>query len=56
MIKKFISKLLGKSAGASAGVPRGKRVEVPKSEHGIDPALVDERAVKVVSNLADAGY
>jgi poly(A) polymerase len=54
MIKKFISKLLGKSDGAR--VPRGKRVEVPKSEHGIDPALVDERAVKVVSTLADAGY
>jgi len=54
MIKKFISKLLGKSE--SSGVPRGKRVEVPKSEHGIDPALVDERAVKVVSTLADAGY
>jgi poly(A) polymerase len=56
MIKKFISKLLGKSDGASAGVPRGKRVEVPKSEHGIDPSLVDERAVKVVSTLAEAGY
>ncbi len=56
MIKKFISKLLGKSEGASPGVPRGKRVEVPKSEHGIDPALVDERAAKVVSTLADAGY
>jgi len=56
MIKKFISKLLGKSEGAGAGVPRGKRVEVPKSEHGIDPTLVDERAVKVVSTLADAGY
>ncbi len=37
-------------------VPRGKRVEVPKSEHGIDPKLVDERAVKVVSTLAEAGY
>jgi poly(A) polymerase len=56
MIKKFISKLLGKSDGAAAAVPRGKRVEVPKSEHGIDPALVEERAVKVVSTLADAGY
>ncbi|MEO6032247.1 MAG: polynucleotide adenylyltransferase PcnB [Burkholderiaceae bacterium] len=33
-----------------------KRVEVPKSEHGIDPALVDERAVKVVSTLAAAGF
>ena len=37
-------------------MPRGKRVEVPKAEHGIDPTLVDERAVKVVSTLADAGY
>ncbi len=37
-------------------MPRGKRVEVPKSEHGIDPALVDERAAKVVSTLAAAGF
>jgi poly(A) polymerase len=29
---------------------------VPKSEHHIDPKLVDERAVKVVSTLADAGF
>ena len=27
-----------------------------KAEHGIDPALVDERAVKVVHTLAEAGY
>ena len=57
MIKKFIDKLLGKSAAAEPGkVPRGKRVEVLKSEHGIDPALVDERAAKVVSTLAAAGF
>jgi poly(A) polymerase len=62
MIKKFIDRLLGKSASASDAdpavieVPRGKRVEIPKSEHGIDPALVDERALKVVNTLIDAGY
>ena len=60
MIKKFIDKLLGKAPRAVAGnggaAPAGKRVEVPKSEHRIDPSLVDERAVKVVSTLADAGY
>jgi poly(A) polymerase len=62
MIKKFISKLLGMSADPASGKgdkPRphtGKRVEVLKDEHGIDPALVDERAVKVVRTLADAGY
>ncbi len=59
MIKKFIDKLLGKTARApaaqSAAAP-AKRVEVPKSEHGIDPSLVDERAVKVVSTLTQAGY
>jgi poly(A) polymerase len=57
MIKKLIDKLLGKPA-AGAGNKRGvgKRVEVPKSEHGIDPALVDDRAVKVVGTLVDAGY
>lgn len=57
MIKKLIDKLLGKPAGASQGKRGvGKRVEVPKSEHGIDPALVDERAVKVVSTLVEGGY
>jgi poly(A) polymerase len=59
MIKKFIDKLLGKSAKVTAesgAAPAGKRVEVPKSEHGIDPSLVDERAVKVVKTLADAGF
>ena len=33
-------------------IPLGKRVEVPAAEHGIDPALVDERAVKVVAHAA----
>ena len=57
MIKKFIDKLLGKTAKAEpTQTAAGKRVEVPKSEHGIDPSLVDERAVKVVSTLADAGF
>ena len=57
MIKKFIDKLLGKTAKAEpAKTAAGKRVEVPKSEHGIDPSLVDERAVKVVTTLADAGF
>lgn len=57
MIKKFIEKLLGKSTPPQeppVHVP--KRVEVPKSEHRIDPQLVDERAVKVVSTLVDAGF
>jgi len=60
MIKKFIDKLLGKTPKAAktntGAAPTGKRVEVQKSEHGIDPKLVDERAVKVVSTLANAGF
>ena len=56
MIKKFIDRLFGKSSGSKDKVVAGKRVEVGKAEHGIDPALVDERAVKVVSTLAEAGY
>ncbi len=57
MIKKFIDKLLGKPSRASAGsAPAGKRVEVPRSQHGIDLALVDERALKVVQTLAAGGY
>ena len=76
MIKKFISRLLGKSASgaaadaaqaavpvvatpaapAAAVMPAGKRVEVPVSQHHIDPSLVDERAVKVVRTLQQAGF
>src|SRR4051812_5389474 len=57
MIKKFIDKLLGKSAGGAQGKSRfGKRQEVPASVHGIDPALVDERAKNVVTTLQSAGY
>jgi len=60
MIKKFIDKLLGKGSktGAKKGAAAtlGKRVEVPKEQHGIDLALVDERAIKVVKTLAEAGH
>ncbi|WP_298832878.1 polynucleotide adenylyltransferase PcnB [uncultured Piscinibacter sp.] len=56
MIKKLIDKLLGKSSKASSGAALGRRVEVPKEEHGIDLSLVDERAIKVVKTLAEAGH
>ena len=59
MIKKLIDKLLGKSGGARGKVPAiplGKRTEVPAEEHGIDPELLDERAVKVVRTLQEAGH
>ena len=55
MIKTFIDKLLGKKPAAKK--PKfGKRAEIPVSEHGINPALVDERALNVVSTLQQAGY
>ncbi len=56
MIKKFIDKLLGKSSSGASRLRAAKRVEVGKAEHGIDPKLVDERAVKVVATLVDAGH
>jgi poly(A) polymerase len=100
MIKKFISRLLGKGAAQASAValadpataaasprpprtaalvpalapalapapeptqaaeplqriPTGKRVQVPVSEHGIDPKLVDERAINVVRTLQRAGF
>jgi poly(A) polymerase len=59
MIRKFIDKLLGKApkgAGKGSRIPLGRRVEVPATEHGIDPELLDERAVKVVRTLQDAGH
>jgi len=59
MIKKFISNLLAKATGnsQSSGKPSlGKRVDVPVNTHGIDPTLVDDRAVNVVRTLQDAGF
>ncbi|MGE4241111.1 polynucleotide adenylyltransferase PcnB [Ramlibacter sp.] len=52
MIKKFIDKLLG-----TGPKPKfGKRQEVGPDEHGIDPSLVDERALNVVHTLKEAGF
>lgn len=57
MIKKFIDKLLGKTAGGAQGKSRfGKRQEVQAEVHKIDPALVDERAKNVVTTLQQAGF
>ena len=57
MIKKFINKLLGKPSGEKNSKPSfGKRQEIGPQEHGIDPSLVDERALNVVHTLKDAGF
>jgi poly(A) polymerase len=59
MIRKFIGKLLGKTAAPEpappAGPPLGRRVEIPVAEHGIDPKLLDDNAVRVVRTLKVAG-
>jgi poly(A) polymerase len=57
MIKKFIKKLFGQGdAVPEQRIPLGKRVEIGASEHGIDGSLLDERAVRVVRTLKDAGF
>ena len=56
MIKKFIQKILGKPQAATSAIYFGKRVEIPPTVHGINVALVDERALNVVRTLQDAGY
>lgn len=66
MIKSLIDKILRKPAtkrasasggrAAKSGIPVGKRVDVPQGEHGIDPKLVDDRALRVVEVLQDAGF
>ncbi len=56
MIKKFIDRLLGKAGAGRATVPLGKRVELRVAEHGIDQSLLDERAVRVVRTLKEAGH
>ncbi len=58
MIKTFIDKLLGKptTGSRSRKTPFGKREELPVSVHGIDPHLVDDRAIDVVRTLKHAGF
>ncbi len=58
MIKRFIEKLLGKSPSTALGkkLQFGKREEVGVAAHGIDPTLVDERALNVVRTLKNAGF
>lgn len=59
MIKNFIDKLLGKSPMSPSRSKKpqfGKRVEVGVESHGINPNLVDERAVGVVRTLKQAGF
>ena len=59
MIKSFIQRLLGKGADAAVAepaIPVGVRVEVPVTEHHIDPRLLDANAVRVVRTLKDAGH
>ena len=68
MIRTFINRLLGKpdrASGAGPGkratataavIPLGQREEVPASEHRIDARLLDERAVRVVRTLKEAGH
>ena len=62
MIKKFIDKLFGKTNTPAPDVKRvkkspfGTRHDIPVAEHGINPKLVDERAMDVVLTLKDAGF
>ena len=60
MIKKFISSLLPKRRTSASPVKHshktGHREDIPHREHGIDLSLVDDRAVKVVETLQQAGF
>ncbi len=62
MIKKFIDKLFGKTdsqpiaAKPANKSPFGKRNDIEVKDHGINPKLVDERAMDVVLTLKEAGF
>jgi poly(A) polymerase len=47
---------LGKPQASASAIYFGQRVEIPPSVHGINVALVDERALNVVRTLQDAGF
>jgi poly(A) polymerase len=55
MIKKFINRLLGKASSGSKNL-FGKREEIGPAVHGINPALVDDRALNVLRTLKNAGF
>lgn len=46
----------GRAVASSPRPDFGQRQEIPYSKHGIDPELVDKRAVDVVRTLQDAGH
>jgi len=52
MIKRILDKLLGGSRKPLFG----QRQDIGPAEHGIDPFLVDKRAIDVVHTLKHAGY
>ena len=56
LIKNLINKLLGKTGNLSGKPNFGKRVEISVQTHGIDPKLVDDRALSVVRTLQQAGF
>ncbi|MDE2398462.1 MAG: polynucleotide adenylyltransferase PcnB, partial [Burkholderiales bacterium] len=58
MIKKFIDRLLGKGTKDAPvpAIPLGVRTEIPAEQHGIDAALLDDNAVRVVRTLQEAGH
>lgn len=64
MIRKFIEKLMGTpsrqaagtKANAKAAHPLGQRLEISASEHGIDPRLIDDTALRTVGRLQEAGF
>jgi poly(A) polymerase len=67
MIKKFIKRLFGSGVEAPVEpppapepvapvMPLGVRTEFSQAEHGIDPRLLDDNAVRVVRTLKEAGH
>ncbi|HSI60356.1 MAG TPA: polynucleotide adenylyltransferase PcnB, partial [Ideonella sp.] len=46
----------GARAEPAPRIPAGKRVEFSVAEHGIDRSLLDDRAVRVVTTLQEAGF
>ena len=56
MIKNFIGQIMDKANPTARRRRFGKRVEIGPEGHGINPALVDDRATGVVRTLKEAGH
>lgn len=56
MIKKFIRKILGVGSSSEKAKPKNRAKTLTAKQHGIDPQLVSNNAIRVTQTLQENGY